>query len=117
MGTIGVTTLHPQGTRSLELSPSSEIVSPSSKSTSRVVCKDGDPLCTIPTKMAPQSPPSGERLRRPKRSVVNFRLPKQMVSLGMSPTSFVLLPLETKVSFGEKTIRTSRGKHTVNPPS
>jgi hypothetical protein len=116
MGTIEVTTLHPSRTGSSELAPSPKVVSSSSKSLSRDVCKDGDPMCTIPTKIAPKSSPKGERLRRPKLSVVNSRLPKQ-VSPRASPTLFELLPLATKVSFSEKIIRTSGGKHAANPYS
>jgi hypothetical protein len=44
MGTIGVTTLHPQETGNLEFSPPLEVVSPSSADSSRKVCSDGDQL-------------------------------------------------------------------------
>jgi hypothetical protein len=64
-------------------------------------CKDNDPLCTITTNMMPGSFPSGERLRLPKRSVVNSMLPKQMVSPEVSLTLVRLLLLAMKVSFGE----------------
>jgi hypothetical protein len=101
IGTIGVTTLHPQGSGSPELPPSPKVVSPSSESSSGVVCRDGGPLCTIPTKTVPESCPLGERLRQPKRSAVNSRLPKQMVSPGASPMSVELLQLAMNVSLGE----------------
>jgi hypothetical protein len=35
--------------------PALEVVPPSSEESLRVVCRDGDPLCTIPTKMAVES--------------------------------------------------------------
>jgi hypothetical protein len=101
MGTVVVTTLHPQGPGKLELAPLPEAVSPSSVDSSRTVCKHSEPLCTVPTNTVPGSFPSGERLRLPKRSAVNSRLPKQMVSPGASPVLVKLLPLATKVSFSE----------------
>jgi hypothetical protein len=57
MGTIGVTMLHPQGSRDPELPPSPDAMSPLSKDSSRTVCKDGDSLCTIPTNTVPESSP------------------------------------------------------------
>jgi hypothetical protein len=48
MGIVGVTTLHPRGPGNPELTPPTEIVSPSSEHSSRTVCTNGDPLCTIP---------------------------------------------------------------------
>jgi hypothetical protein len=55
MGSVRVTTLHPQGLGDLELPQVPEAVASSSKDSSRAVCKDGDPLCTIPTNMALES--------------------------------------------------------------
>jgi hypothetical protein len=66
-----------------------------------MVCRDGDPLCTILTNMMPESFPSGERLRLPKRSVMNTKLSKQMVSSRVSPTLVTVLPLAMKVIFYE----------------
>jgi hypothetical protein len=80
MGTIRVTTLHPLGTGNPELPPSHKAALPLSEDSSRAMCKDGDPMCTIPMTAVPESFPSGERLRRSKRSAVNSKLPKQMVS-------------------------------------
>jgi hypothetical protein len=57
MGTLGVTTLHPQGPKDLELPPSLEAAPPSSEESSGVVCKGGDPLCTIPMNKVLESPP------------------------------------------------------------
>jgi hypothetical protein len=65
MGTVGVTTLHPRGLGNPEVPPPPEVVSPLSEDSSRTVCKEGDPLCTIPTNMMHESSPS----------VVNFKLP------------------------------------------
>jgi hypothetical protein len=44
MGTIGVTTLHPQGTGKMLLPSLAEAMLPSSEDSSRMVCIDGDPL-------------------------------------------------------------------------
>jgi hypothetical protein len=66
-----------------------------------MVCRDSDPLCTIPTNMKHESFPSRERLRLLKWSTVNSKLPKQMVSPRASPTPVRLLLLAMKVSFVE----------------
>jgi hypothetical protein len=92
MGTLGVTMLHPQGLGDPKLPPSPEEVPLSSKESSRAVCNDGDPLCTIPTNKAPESPSLGE-------VGVNFRLLKQMVSPGARPTLVGLLPIAMKESY------------------
>jgi hypothetical protein len=42
----------------------------------RVVCKDNDPLRTIPMKVVPENCSLGERLRWPRKWAVNSRLPK-----------------------------------------
>jgi hypothetical protein len=101
MGTVMVTMFHPRGLRDLELPPLPEVVLPYSEDSLRTVCKYGDPLCIIPMNTAHDSSPSGKRLRRSKRLVVNSRLPKQMVSPGVRPTLVGLLWLAMKVSFGE----------------
>jgi hypothetical protein len=98
MGTVGVTMLHPQGSRNLKLPSPPEEVSPSWEDSSRMVCKEGDPLCTIPTNMAAESSPLGERL---KWSMVNSKLPKHMGLPGVNPPLTGLLPLATNVSFSE----------------
>jgi hypothetical protein len=65
MGTIRVTMLHPQGLGVRQLPPSLEAMPPSSEDSSRMVCKDGDPLCIIPMNTTPESSPrekdSGDR--------------------------------------------------------
>jgi hypothetical protein len=66
--------------------------------------------------MALESSSWGERLRRPRRSTVNSRLPKQMVLPRARQTSVGLMPMETKESFGDVTIRTSRGKARYKSP-
>jgi hypothetical protein len=101
MGTVGVTTLHPRGSGNLELPPLTEVVSHSSEDSSRMVCIDGDPLCTIPMNTVPESFPLGERLKLLKWLVVNSKLPKHMILVGVSPTSVRLLPSATKVIFGD----------------
>jgi hypothetical protein len=57
MGTVGVTMLHPWGPGDPELPPSPEVVLLPSKDSSRMVCKDGDPLCIIPMNTAPELSP------------------------------------------------------------
>jgi hypothetical protein len=52
MGIVGDTTLRPRGPGDPELPPVPKAVPPSSKESSKAVCKDSDPLCTIPTKMS-----------------------------------------------------------------
>jgi hypothetical protein len=44
MGTNGVATLHPQEMGKPRLPPPLEVVSSSSADSSRIVCRDGDPL-------------------------------------------------------------------------
>jgi hypothetical protein len=57
MGTVGVTMLHPRGSGNPELPPLPEAVLPLSEVSSRTVCKDSDPLCTISMNTAPESSP------------------------------------------------------------
>jgi hypothetical protein len=76
MGTVGVTMLHPCRLGDPELPSPPKVVLPSSKESSKAVCQDGDPLCNIPMNTALESSSLGERLRRPKRSTVNSKLPK-----------------------------------------
>jgi hypothetical protein len=66
MGSVGVTMLHPQGPGDSELPLVPEVAPSLSEVSSRVVCRDGIPLCTIPTNMALESPSMGERLRQPR---------------------------------------------------
>jgi hypothetical protein len=72
----------------------------------RVVCREGDPLLTIPTNMAPELCSWGERLRWPRQSVMNIRLPKWMVLPGAKLTPVELLSLVMNQSFGDGSIRT-----------
>jgi hypothetical protein len=76
MGTVGVTMLHPWGLGDLELPLALEVASHSSVESLGVVCEDGDPVFTIPTKMVLESHSLGERLRRSRRSAVISRRPK-----------------------------------------
>jgi hypothetical protein len=101
MGTTGVTILHPRGLGKLELTPPPKVASPSLKDSLTVVCRDGDPLRTIPMNTAPASFPSGERLWLPMWSVVILRLPEQMLPPKVSLMPVRLLPLVTKVAFDE----------------
>jgi hypothetical protein len=54
VGSVGVTMFHPQGPGHPELPAAHEVMLSSSEDSSRVVCRDGDPLWTIPTNMAPE---------------------------------------------------------------
>jgi hypothetical protein len=76
MGSVGVTTLHPRGLGDPELPLVPETALSSSEDSSRVVCKDGDPLCTIPMNTTLEFHSWGEKLKRPRWSAVNYRLPK-----------------------------------------
>jgi hypothetical protein len=82
-----------------------------------MMCRDGNPLCTIPSNTTPESLPSGEKLRLSKRSAVNSKLPKWMVSPKVNPMSVRLLPLETMAGFHEGTIKIFKGKHATNSHS
>jgi hypothetical protein len=86
MGTIGVTILHPREIGKLELPPLLEVVSPSLVDSSRMVSSDDGPLGTIPINTSLESLPSRERIRLPKRSVMNSKLPKRMVSPRVNAT-------------------------------
>jgi hypothetical protein len=55
MESVGVITLHPRVSGNPELPPAPEAAPSLSEESSRVVCRDGDPLCTIPTNMALES--------------------------------------------------------------
>jgi hypothetical protein len=116
MGSVGVTTLRPRGMEDPELPPMLEAAPSSSEDSLRAVCKDGDPSCTIPMNTRLESHSWGERLRWPRRSTVNARLPKWMVLPRMRPTPVEWFPLATKESFGEGTIGTSRGKTRYKSP-
>jgi hypothetical protein len=67
MGSVGVTMLHPRrpGDPELPPPPVPKVALSSLEDASRVVYKDGDLLCTIPTNTALESYSWGERLRRP----------------------------------------------------
>jgi hypothetical protein len=116
MGLVEVTTLHPRGSGDPVLPPVLEAAPPSLDDSSRAVCRQRDPLWTIPMNMAPESHSWGERFRLPMRSVVNSMLPKQMVLSRARPTPLGLLLLATKQSFNEGTIRTSTGKACYKSP-
>jgi hypothetical protein len=64
---------------------------------------------------APELFPSGERLRLPKRSAMNSKLPKWMVLPRVNPTLVRVLSSAMMMAFGEGTIKTFREKHTMTP--
>jgi hypothetical protein len=80
MGIAGMTMLQSRGMGKLELPPSLEVESSSLADSSRMACSDGDPLRTMPRNTAPKSFPSGDKLSLLKRSAMNYRFSKQMVS-------------------------------------
>jgi hypothetical protein len=71
---------------------------------------DNGLLWVEPAMVASEMSLLGERLWSPKQSVVNSRLPKQMVSLREKPPHDRHSSLATTVSADEGTIRMSRGK-------
>jgi hypothetical protein len=58
----------------------------------------------------------GERLKPPNRSVINSRFPKWMVSLREKLSHDKRSPPAVVVSANDGTIRTSRGKSTLQIP-
>jgi hypothetical protein len=62
---------------------------------------DGDLLCVVPTKIASKWLPMGERLRLPKQSAMNSRLPKQTVSSRENPLHVRHSPLVETASVDE----------------
>jgi hypothetical protein len=62
MGLVGVTTLHPRWLGDSELPPAPEAAPSLSEDSLRAVCRDGNPLCTIPMNVACESHSWGERL-------------------------------------------------------
>jgi hypothetical protein len=92
-------------------------VAPSSSDNSpRVACREGDPLWTIPTYMAPESRSWGERLRWPNRSTMNSMLPKWMPLPEARSTPVGLLSLVMNESFGDGITGTSRRKAHCKSP-
>jgi hypothetical protein len=77
---------------------------------------DGGPPRAEPMMSVSEPFPMGERLRPPKRSVMNSRHPKTMVSLREKPSHDEHSPPAVMVSTDDGTIRMSRG-HAANPPS
>jgi hypothetical protein len=116
MGSVKVTTLHPRGPGGPKLPPVLDVAPSSSDNSPRVACREGDPLWTIPTYMAPKSRSWGERLRWPNRSTMNSMLPKWMPLPEARPTPVGLLSLVMNESFGDGIIRTSRRKAHCKSP-
>jgi hypothetical protein len=55
MGSVKVTILHPRGPGDPKLPLALDVAPSSSEDSARVVRREGDPLWTIPTNMAPKS--------------------------------------------------------------
>jgi hypothetical protein len=89
----------PSGAGGPELLPVPDVAPSSLEDSSGVVHREGDPLWIIPTKMASESHPKGERLQWPKRLATNSRLPKWMVLPGVRLTPVGLLMLVMNESF------------------
>jgi hypothetical protein len=69
-----------------------------------------------PMKAVPESFLLGEKLRPPKQSVMNSRLPKRMVSLNEKPPHVKCSSSVETASADELTIGTSRGKPHCKSP-
>jgi hypothetical protein len=78
---------------------------------------DDDPLRAEHMTTAFEPPPMGERIRPPKRSAMNSRLPKQMVSPREKPSHNKHSPPMATMSTNDGTIRTSRGKECCKSPN
>jgi hypothetical protein len=78
--------------------------------------RDGGPPWAEPMAMASKPSPVGERLKPPKRSAMNLRLPKRMVSLREKPPHDRHSPSAVTASANDGTIRTSRGKPHCKSP-
>jgi hypothetical protein len=63
MGVVDITMLHTLRRGEPELSPLLEIESSSLGDSLRMACNDGDSLRVMPLITAPESPPSGDRLK------------------------------------------------------
>jgi hypothetical protein len=66
--------------------------------------------------MSSEPSPMGERIRPPKRSAMNLRLPKRMVSPSEKPQDDRHSPSVVTVSVDDGTIRTSREKTRYKSP-
>jgi hypothetical protein len=80
-GTVDITVLHALRRGEPELTPSLEIKSSSLDDSSRMACSDGDPLQVMLPTTAPESPPSGSRLKLLKQLVMNSRSPEWMAGV------------------------------------
>jgi hypothetical protein len=96
--------------------PSEAMWNSSTKSPVMARSGHGVPPWVEPMTAASEPSPMQERLRPPKQSVMNSRLPKQMVLLGEKTSHNKCSPFATMVSADEGTIRTSRGKACCKSP-
>jgi hypothetical protein len=101
MGTLGVTTLQSRGPGELELPLHPRMCHPHQRNPRAWYAEMVTRCAPFLQIRAPESFPSGERLWLPKRSVVNSKLPNQMVSPEVNPMSDRFLSWATRVSFGE----------------
>jgi hypothetical protein len=81
MGVADTTVLHALGRGEPELSPSLKTLSSSVGDSSRMACSNDNPLWVMPLNIAPESPPSGDRLKVSKQSVINSRSLEWMVNI------------------------------------
>jgi hypothetical protein len=96
--------------RSILPSPSEAVWNSSAESPIMACSGDGGPLWAQPMSMASEASPMGERLRSPKRSAINSRLPKLMVSPREMPPHDSHSPSTVTASDDDGAIGTSRGK-------
>jgi hypothetical protein len=100
----------PPGHASILPSPSEAMWNSSVESPIMAHSRDGGPPRAEPMMMAFEPSPMGERLRPPKRSAMNSRLLKRMVSPREKPPLDRRSSPATTMSMDDGTIRTSRGK-------
>jgi hypothetical protein len=81
MGVADITMLHALRRGEPKLSPSLETESSSLGDFSRMVCSDGDPLWVMPLNTAPESAPSGDRLKLMERWVMISRSSEWVVNV------------------------------------
>jgi hypothetical protein len=106
MGGDSVSCLPGKG-RSVLPSPLGAMENPSMGLPIMVHCRSGGPPLAGPMMTAPEPPLRGERLRPPNRSVMNWRLPKQMVLPRGKPSPGEHSPPVTGMNTDDGTIKTA----------
>jgi hypothetical protein len=105
-----------QARRSILPSPSEVMWNSSTESPIMARSGDGGPPRAEPITIESEPSPMGERLRPPKRSVMNSRLPKQIVSPREKPPHDRWSQTAASASTDDGTIGTPRGKARYKSP-